>query len=113
SKESDRLALLITADNLMTDICFAEGIPYFRFQLPHNLDDNPYMSKPKQLRRLLYNLASLMGFIKVNNTILFGEYRGKIRSDQLKARFLNHHTFEEFKTELKICRKLTQLNITK
>lgn len=113
SRENNCMALLITADNLMTDICEAEGIAYFHFKIPPKTEYSDYMADARQVRKLLYNLASLLGFIKVNNTILFGEYRGKTNPSELKARFLNDCTSKDFKRELEVCRKLSKLHIPK
>lgn len=110
-KESSSLPVLITADNLVTDICETEGVEYFHLRIPHKIESSH--CTPKQLRKLIYNLTVLLGFIKVNNTILFGEYKGKTNPGDLKARFLNANIFQEFKRELKICRQLIKLGINK
>ena len=110
-KESSSLPVLITADTLITDVCETEGVEYFRFTVPHQIESSD--CNPKQLRKLVYNLAVLFGFIKLNNIILFGEYKGKTNPGDLKARFLNTEMFQEFKKELKICRELVKLGISK
>jgi len=112
-KESNCIAILITADNLMTDICETEGIEYFHFKIPHEIEYSDRTARANQLRKLVYNLASLLGFVKLNNIILFGEYKGKTSPGELKARFLNDHAFKNFERELKICRKLSKLGISK
>ena len=113
SRESNCIAMMITADSLMTDICETEGITYFHLRVPFKTEYGDYMADARQVRRLLYNLASLFGFIKVNNTIVFGEYRGKANPSELKAKFLSEGTFKDFKRDLEICRKLGKLNIIK
>jgi hypothetical protein len=112
-KEGHTLPVLLTADDAMADLCNAEGLEYFKFDIPHIIEaDN---CEGKQLINLIFNLAVVFGFIKINSVILFGEFRGKSsnKPDELKVEFQNDKIHKDLTRDLRICRKLKKLGIEK
>jgi len=105
--------ILITADDSMADLCNAEGLEYFKFDLPHLIDADYCTAKP--LAGFIFNLAVVFGFIKINSVIIFGEFRGKSSNypDELKLEFLNENLQHDFERDLRICRRLMKLGIEK
>jgi len=61
--------------------------------------------------RLIYNLAMVFGVIRLNSVVVFGEFRGKSRIDELKLRFLDEELHRNFERHLRICRRLIGLGI--
>ncbi|MHA1798890.1 MAG: PIN domain-containing protein [Candidatus Helarchaeota archaeon] len=108
-KDSGALVVLLTADRLMKDLCETENIDYFLFNLPDTI--NPVNGTAKMFCRLIYNLAAVFGFIQLNSVIIFGEFKEKNNSEDLKIKFLNENIFKEFQRDLKISRRLLELNI--
>ncbi|MBD3229740.1 MAG: hypothetical protein GF329_16280 [Candidatus Lokiarchaeota archaeon] len=101
--------ILLTADRSIIDYCDLDNLGYFLFDYPSEIDN--IHSSPSQLRELLFNLSCSFGFIKINNVIIFGEFSGKHAADELKLKFLNASLFEDFKKDLRICRRLGNLKI--
>jgi hypothetical protein len=112
-KEGHTFPVLLTADDSVADLCNAEGLEYFKFDLPHIIEAN--QSTANQLISLIFNMAVVFGFVKVNSVIIFGEFRGKSsnKPDELKLEFLDKQILNEFKKDLKICRRLLELGIAK
>jgi len=108
-KERSSLPILLTADISMVDICELEGIEYFLFEFPHVIEAD-YCSAESMLE-LVYSLAVVFGLIRLNSVVIFGEFKGKSRMDELKLRFLDEKIFEKFERDLRICRKLMALGI--
>ncbi len=110
--EEERYALpvLLTADIYMADLCDAEGIEYFFFERPYAVERS--FCSPGAFREFLFNLAATCGFIRCNDVYILGEYGGKGNAlEDLKLRFGDDRTGEEFRRELTVCRKLTELGI--
>ena len=105
------LPVLLTADDAVADLCNAEGVEYFKFDQPHKI--NIAHCSIKQLIALIFNLATVFGFIKINSVIIFGEFRGKSSNhpDELKLLFLNQKLQGKFDMDLRICRRLMELGI--
>ncbi|RLI70971.1 hypothetical protein DRP05_02745 [Archaeoglobales archaeon] len=108
-REKNALPVLLTADVSMTDLCEIEGVEYFLFEIPHAIKAD--YCKAEQMLELVYNLAVVFGVIKLNSTLIFGEFRGKSRYEELKLKFLDDRIAKEFRRDLKICRKLMELKI--
>ncbi|KDE55517.1 hypothetical protein [Methanoculleus sp. MH98A] len=112
--EDERYALpvLLTADIYMADLCMAEGLEYFYFDRPYRLEATACTAQA--FRRLLFNIAAVFGFVDCNGITIFGEYGGKGNDlDELKVRFRDDEAYRAFMRELKICRNLTALGITR
>ncbi|WP_456467964.1 hypothetical protein [Archaeoglobus sp.] len=93
----------------MADLCEAEGIEHIHFSLPHAVEAD-FCSHSSMLR-LICNLAMVFGVIRLNSVVVFGEFRGKKRIEELKLRFLDDSLWEEFEKHLRICRRLMKLGI--
>ncbi len=106
--DSGALVVLLTADRAMVDFCRIESLDYFNFDYPNTFNINTCSAQ--QFRSLIFNLAVVFGFIKLNSTIIFGEFSGKHELDNLKIRFLNKNLYNKFEKDLSICRKLEKLN---
>ncbi|RUM33147.1 MAG: hypothetical protein DSY33_05370 [Archaeoglobus sp.] len=110
-KERNALPVLLTADVSMVDICELEGVEYFLFEYPHVISAD--YCNAEQMLELVYCLAVVFGVIRLNSTVVFGEFRGKSRHEELKLRFLDENMVEEFERDLRTCRKLMALGIEK
>ena len=108
-KERNALPVLLTADVSMADICELEGIEHFLFKYPHAVKADACTAQ--QMLELIYSLATVFGVIRLNSTVIFGEFRGKSRYEDLKLRFLDEKMVEEFEKDLRICRRLMGLGI--
>lgn len=108
-KERAAMPVLLTADRQMADLCEAEGVEYFHFKLPHAVTVD-FCSSSSMLR-LVYSLAMVFGVIRLNSVVIFGEFRGKSKIDELKLRFLDDSLWEKFEKHLRICRRLMKLGI--
>jgi hypothetical protein len=109
-KDTPTLTVLLTADIVMTDIAKLEGIEYFLFEYPHKKLDELFAT-PYQLRSLLFNLATVFGVVEVNKVLIFGEFGGKVKLNELKLRFHRGGLYEEHKFHLNICREIIKLGI--
>lgn len=108
-KKNNVRVLILSADEKMGDCCQIENIEYFIFDYPHQI--NVDQVSAHNFRNLIYNLAVIFGFIKLNSVIIFGEYHGKKDYNNLKIKFLDKNLFKEFQKDLRICRKLMKLDI--
>ncbi len=108
-KERAALPVILTADRQMADLCEAEGIEHFHFTLPHAVQAD--FCSSRSMRRLIYNLAMVFGVIRLNSVVIFGEFKGKKRIDQLKLRFLDGELWKGFEKHLRICRRMMSLGI--
>jgi len=71
----------------------------------------PVPFTPRQFRNLLFRLAGVFSFIKLNSVVLSGEFKGKAKPGELKALFLDEKVSVEFKREVKVCRWLMGVGI--
>jgi len=110
-KEKDALPILLTADIAMTDVCEIEDLEYFLFEIP--IEANAEFCTSEQFLQLVYNLATVFGVIKLNSTLIFGEFKGKTKYETLKLKFLDEKVLKEIEKDLRICRKLMKLGIEK
>lgn len=110
-KQYDKaLPVLLTADEAITDICTLHDIEHFLFKLPQ-CPIVKYCTY-KQLKKLAMNMAGVFGFIKINSTILHGEFRGKRDRNEFKVSLLDETIRSSLENNIKICRKLIGLRIT-
>ncbi|MBD3171755.1 hypothetical protein GF326_04730, partial [Candidatus Bathyarchaeota archaeon] len=82
--------IVITCDQLLTDLCDSHNIPSFLLKYPKQI--NPSFCTPGQLLDLISCLAGVLGLIKANKTIIYGEYRGKTSPEMYKLKYLNNKT---------------------
>ena len=106
-KERSALPVLLTADNQMADLCKAEGIEFFHFRIPHAVQAD--FCTHRSMLSLIYSLALVFGVIRLNSVVIFGEFRGKNRVEDLKLRFLDDKLWVKFEKHLRICRKLVEI----
>ena len=105
--ETGSNVVIVTADRSMVDMCDAENMDYVMLHYPSKIDAKRCTAR--QLTRFLFNLAAVFGFIKVNSTILFGEFPGKNELDEVRVRLLNEQMIDGFKASLETCRQLMEL----
>ncbi len=110
-RERNALPVLLTADTSMVDICELEGVEYFLFECPHVINAN--CCTAEQMLELVYCLAVVFGVIRLNSTVIFGEFKGKSRREELKLRFLDEKKAGKFERDLRICRRLMALGVEK
>jgi uncharacterized protein YdhG (YjbR/CyaY superfamily) len=108
ARERNAQIVLLTADSSMTDICDAEGIEHFLFEMPKEVPRESLCTGP-QLRRLVADLACVLALVKMNSIIIYGEFRGKRDAEDLKAVFLDGRAADGFKKDLEVCRELKGL----
>jgi hypothetical protein len=108
-KERNLYPVVLTCDAMLKDVCEAYGIDYFLLELPRRIAAGAATSR--MVHKLLENLSNVFGFIKINNMILYGEYRGK-HPGELKLVALGQELSPELVRDLKICKELATLNIT-
>ncbi|MDI9609162.1 MAG: hypothetical protein QFX34_02650 [Candidatus Verstraetearchaeota archaeon] len=100
--------VLLTADSSMTDICDAEGVEHFLFEMPKEVPRES-LCTGQQLRRIIADLAGVLALVKMNSVIIYGEFKGKRDTDDLKALFLDGRAADVFKKDLEVCRELKGL----
>ena len=108
-KERAALQVLLTADRQMADLCELEEVEHFLFSIPHAVDAKECSFE--SMLNLVYNLAMVFGVIRLNSTIIFGEFKGKGNINELKLRFLDEKLYQSFDKHLRICRRLMKLGI--
>lgn len=108
-KERGIYPVMLTADNMMTNICDLESIEYVYLKVPNEATE--LQATPAQMRSLLYSLAAELGAVRVNSVVIFSEYHGKETLEKLKLSFLHKQTMDEFTRGVGICRRLMVLGI--
>jgi hypothetical protein len=104
---SSARVVLLTADQLVMDLCEVVGQEYFMFNLPERIEVTACTAS--RFQELIFNLAAVFGVIKVNNVRIYGEFPNKNGLDELKVEFLNEPTREAVLNDLVLCRKLLGL----
>ncbi|MDK2914665.1 MAG: hypothetical protein PWQ79_1580 [Thermococcaceae archaeon] len=105
---SPALLIFLTADLAITDVARMEGLEYFYFEYPTAKLGNHEVSA-YQLRTLIFNLAAVFGLVEVNGTLVYGEFGGKKRLNELKLIFRDERLQREFLFHLNLCRKLEKI----
>lgn len=102
SKEINAEVILLTADKDMVFHASAEEISSIYFKLPHEL----YVDKVNvaSIPYLFYDLVLVFGIVKINNTILLGEWRGKDVDDYFGENIKIYNTDTATAKDLAICR---------
>ncbi len=102
------LVVFLTADLAITDVARMEGLEYFYFEYP-TAELSEHEVSAYQLRTLVFNLAAVFGLVEINGTIVYGEFGGKRRLDELKLVFKDRDMEREFLFHLQLCRKLRKI----
>ncbi len=109
-REKSSLPILLTADKNVATLCEAEGVEYFLFQVPYIVSADRCTTT--EMIRLLYDLATVFGFIQCGGPYLYGEFRGKGPNLEEMKLILGHdQTKKDLEKDLEICRKLIALGI--
>ncbi|MHA1972660.1 MAG: hypothetical protein ACTSW1_06700 [Candidatus Hodarchaeales archaeon] len=107
--DSHTYCVVLTCDQLLIDACEAYGLASFLFQFPKKI--HPSHASPEQLVDLIANLAGVLGVIKVDKTLIYGEYRGKQNIDDYKLRYLSGKIPHSIERDLEISNGLKSLDI--
>ncbi|WP_082781418.1 PIN domain-containing protein [Thermococcus peptonophilus] len=102
------MVVFLTADLAITDVARIEGLEYFYFEYPTARLGTHEVSA-YQLRTLIFNLAAVFGLVGVNGTLVYGEFGGKKRLNELKLIFREEELQREFLFHLNLCRKLEKI----
>lgn len=105
---SPSLLVFLTADLAVTDVARMEGLEYFYFEYP-TARLGAHEVSAYQLRTLIFNLAAVFGLVDVNGTLVYGEFGGKKRLNELKLIFNEKELEKEFLFHLDLCRKLVDI----
>jgi hypothetical protein len=108
-RERAAMPVMLTADRQMADLCEAEGVEHFHFLIPHAV--NADFCSHSSMLRLMYSLAMVFGVFRLDSVVVFGEFKGKKKIEELKLRFLDDNLQKKFEKHLKICRRLMKLGI--
>jgi hypothetical protein len=106
---SNTYPVVLTCDRMLVDLCESLGVDYYLFEYPTTI--SPQKCSPEKLCNLICNLAGALGLVKVNNLIIYSEFRGKTGFDQYKLHYLSGETPIELERDLEICRELVKLKI--
>jgi rRNA-processing protein FCF1 len=105
---SPAMVVFLTADLAITDVARMEGLEYFYFEYP-TAKLNSHKVSAYQLRTLIFNLAAVFGLVEVNGTLIYGEFGGKKRLNELKLAFNDKELEKEFLFHLDLCRRLKKI----
>jgi len=94
--------VILTADKDMAFHAQAQGISSIYYKLPHKIDVNNV--DPVNIPNLFYDLITAFGIIKIGNTLLLGEWRGKEVEDYINERLKIYNVDETVAREISICR---------
>jgi len=96
--------VLLTGDKDMVFHAQAEQLSSIYFKLPHFLNREYDDIDLKLVPNLIYDLALVFGAVKVKDTIVLGEWRGKSSDDYFKENLKIYNPTSELIKDLKICR---------
>ncbi len=103
SDEINAEVVLLTADKDMMFHAQAKQLSAIYFKLPHRMGEKIDID-PKTVPYLIYDLATVFGMIKMNNTLILGEWRGKSSEDYFAERINIYHTDVDYEKDVDICR---------
>ncbi len=103
SDEINAEVVLLTGDKDMMFHAQAQQLSAIYYKLPHNLTMDEDIDSQK-ISYLLYDLAAIFGIIKVNNTVILGEWRGKSSEDYFNERLKIHKSDVDYEKDVEICR---------
>jgi len=112
-KKFDTTIVLLTADDACVDLCEAENIAYIKCDIPNEIDEE--RCSFETFNKLVLNMASMLGLIKVGPFLVYGEYKGysSNQPDLLKLKDSYKKRHDLLKKELKICKELREIGIKK
>ena len=102
SDEINAEVVILTADKDMIFHAQAQQLSSIYYKLPHIIDAE-YV-EPVHIPNLIYDLTMIFGIIKINNTIVLGEWRGKEAEDYFAERLKIYNVDPETATDINICR---------
>jgi hypothetical protein len=102
---------LLTADHGVAERCKQQNLPHILLKVPQFIDT--LQATAQQFNNLIYNLARFFGIIKVNNTILYGEFQQQEQRDPTGIMALSQHdkTQKDLQKHINICRNIQKLAI--
>nr|MDO8114356.1 hypothetical protein [Candidatus Sigynarchaeota archaeon] len=102
--------VLLTADRAVLDLCSITNLECFVFNVPARIETRNCSAS--SIQELIFGLATLFGFIKLDPVIIFGEFSNKNNLDELRLQFKNDKMHAQFMKDLRICRRLMDLKKT-
>jgi hypothetical protein len=104
---------LLTADQGVAERCKQQSLNHLLLKVPQFI--STLQATAQQFNTLIYNLARIFGIIKMNNTILYGEFQQHEQRDPTGIMALSQHdkTQTELIKHLIICRNIQKLGIKK
>ncbi|MGD2200493.1 MAG: hypothetical protein PVJ38_02535 [Candidatus Bathyarchaeota archaeon] len=108
ARENPVYVVVLTSDRLLKDLCEGEGLDYFLLEIPQSIGAPE--TTPARMADLVALVSGVMGFMKLNNVTIIGEYRGKMGLDELKIEYPGSGA-EAFRRDLEVCRRLLKLGV--
>ncbi len=103
SDEINAEVVLLTADKDMMFHAQAQQLSAIYYKLPHSVYLNEKVD-PKKIPYLIYDLAAIFGIIKINNTVILGEWCGKSSQDYFNERINIYASEVDYKKDVWVCR---------
>jgi hypothetical protein len=102
---------LLTADHGVAERCKQQSLNHIFLKVPQFIDT--LQASAQQFNNLIYNLARIFGIIKVNNTILYGEFQQTEQRDSngIMGLSQNEKTQKDLQKHINICRGINELRI--
>ncbi|AGB04924.1 hypothetical protein AciM339_1054 [Aciduliprofundum sp. MAR08-339] len=94
--------VLITADKDMVFHAQAQGLSSIYYKLPHRLDVDTV--DPLKISNLFYDMITNFGILKINDTVILAEWRGKEVDDYMNERMKIYNVDEYLTREIRVCR---------
>jgi len=102
---------LLTADQGVAERCNQQHVNHLLLKVPQFIDT--LQATAQQFNNLIFNLARIFGVIKMNNTILYGDFQQHEQRDPTGIMALSQHdkTQTELQRHITICRNIQKLGI--
>lgn len=112
-KDNQLQPIFLSADKNLIKRSDLEKIEHYHIKTPDELDLDSCTHQ--EFIKLVSDLASFFGLVKLNSVIIYGEFKGKDPDEKnhFKLKFLNEDICPDFKKHQKICRDLSNLEIDK
>ncbi len=102
SDEINAEIVILTADKDMIFHAQAQQLSSMYYKLPHRIDAESV--EPAVIPNMIYDLTLIFGIIRVNNTVLLSEWRGKEAEDYFGERLKIYNVDSETAKDINICR---------